>query len=193
VHLPGRYTSWKRARGRLPSRTTARDHLGKADAITIAAIERGVPTLAEARTIIDRFHATIIRTKAADDLDPWIADASASLITSFATGIAKDKAAVRGAIFERCSNGQTEGQITKTQVGEAPDVRNGENRPSAGPPDRRSLTPPSHHRKCVRAKFERRLTREESRSREGAGASAAATLLFAFHHRTSIWWAADSR
>lgn len=95
--------------------TTARDHLGKADAVTIAAIERGVPTLAEARTIIDRFHA-IIRTKAADDLDPWIADASASLITSFATGIAKDKAAVRAAIFEPWSNGQTEGQITKLKL-----------------------------------------------------------------------------
>jgi transposase len=59
---------------------------------------------------------TIIRRKVADDLDPWIADASASLITSFATGIAKDKAAVRAAIFEPWSNGQTEGQITKLKL-----------------------------------------------------------------------------
>jgi hypothetical protein len=116
VHLPGRYISWKRTGSGLPSRTTARDHLGKADAISIAAIERGVPTIAEARTIIDRFHAIIIRTKAADDLDPWIVDASASLITSFATGIAKDKAAVRAVIFEPWPNGQAEAQITKLKL-----------------------------------------------------------------------------
>ena len=95
--------------------TTARDHLSKADTITIAAIEAGVPLLVEARGLIDRFH-TMIRKTVAADLDPWITDASASLIASLATGITKDKAAVRAAITEPWSNGQTEGQITKLKL-----------------------------------------------------------------------------
>ena len=95
--------------------TTARDHLSKADTITIAAIEAGVPLLVEARGLIDRFH-TMIRKTVAADLDPWITDASASLIASLATGIIKDKAAVRAAITEPWSNGQTEGQITKLKL-----------------------------------------------------------------------------
>jgi transposase len=95
--------------------TTERDHLSKADAVTIAAIEAGVPTLVEARTLIDRFH-NMIRRKIEDDLEPWIADAASSLIASFTSGIAKDKAAVRAAITEPWSNGQTEGHITKLKL-----------------------------------------------------------------------------
>jgi transposase len=95
--------------------TTARDHLSKIDTVTIAAIETGVPTLMEARSLIDRFHA-MIRKKIAADLDPWIADASASLIASFAIGITKDRAGVRAALTEPWSNGQTEGQITKLKL-----------------------------------------------------------------------------
>jgi transposase len=38
---------------------------------------------------------------------------SLSLIASFASGIIRDKAAVRAAITEPWSDGQTEGQITK--------------------------------------------------------------------------------
>ena len=95
--------------------TIARDHLSKADTVTIAAIEANVPTLVEARTLIDRFHV-MIRKKIEVELDPWIADASPSLIASFATGINKDKASVRAAIIEPWSNGQTEGQITKLKL-----------------------------------------------------------------------------
>lgn len=39
--------------------TTARDHLTKADTVMIATIETGVPTLVEARSLVDRFHAMI--------------------------------------------------------------------------------------------------------------------------------------
>jgi len=95
--------------------TSARDHLSKADTMTIVAIEAGVPMLVEARSLIDRFHSMIRKTVAAD-LDPWIADASASLITSLAKGITKDKDAVRAAITEPWSNGQTEGQINKLKL-----------------------------------------------------------------------------
>jgi transposase len=55
----------------------------------------------------------MLRQKLIADLDPWIVSASVSLIVSFARGITKDKEAVRTAITEPWSNGQTEGQITK--------------------------------------------------------------------------------
>ena len=64
--------------------TTARDHMSKADTITIAAIETGVPPLVAARTLTDRFHIMVKRRTEAD-LVPWIAAASQSLIASFAS------------------------------------------------------------------------------------------------------------
>ena len=95
--------------------TTARDHLGKADTVTIAAIEAGAPLLVEAHVLLDRFHA-MIRKKIAGDLQPWIVEAKASLIASFANGIERDKDAVSGASNKPWSNGQTEGQITKLKL-----------------------------------------------------------------------------
>ncbi|MER9586975.1 ISL3 family transposase [Mesorhizobium sp. M0276] len=95
--------------------TTARDHLNKTDTVMIAAIEAGVPMLVEARNLIAGFHS-MIRKKLADELEPWIADASKSLIASFANGIIRDRAAVRAAITEPWSNGQTVGQITKLKL-----------------------------------------------------------------------------
>ena len=95
--------------------TTARDHLSKSDTVTIAAIEAGVPILVQARILIDRFHA-MIRRRTEAELDPWITEAKASLIASFATGISNDRAAVHAAITEAWSNGQTEGQITKLKL-----------------------------------------------------------------------------
>lgn len=95
--------------------TTARDHLSNSYTVTIAAIEAGVPMLVEARCLIDRFQ-TMIGTRASGDLEAWITEASASLIASFASGIRRDLAAVRAAITEPWSNGQTEGQITKLKL-----------------------------------------------------------------------------
>jgi len=46
----------------------------------------------------------MVRKKITTELDPWIADASAGLVASFA------------AITEPWSNGQTEGQITKLKL-----------------------------------------------------------------------------
>ena len=94
--------------------TTARDHLSKADTVTIAAIEAGVPTLVEARALLDRFHA-LVRRKTSD-LDGWIAEATSSLLASFAAGIRKDKVAVAATVASAWSNGQTEGQITKLKL-----------------------------------------------------------------------------
>jgi transposase len=111
--------------------TTARDHLSKADTVTIAAIETGVPMLKEARSLIDRFHV-MIRKKIAADLDPWIADASASPIASFATGVTKDRAAVRAALTETVVKWPDRGADHKAQAGQAADVWARQARPAAG-------------------------------------------------------------
>jgi len=95
--------------------TTGRDTLSKSEAVTIAAIENGVPLLIEARAAIAAFQA-MIRKKAKPELDAWIERARSSLVTSFANGVAKDKTAVSAAIVSQWSNGQTEGQITKLKL-----------------------------------------------------------------------------
>ena len=95
--------------------TIGRDTLSKAETVTVAAIEAGVPTLVEAREIIAEFHM-MIRGKAAAELTPWIDRARASLVASFASGVAKDEAPVRAAITLPWSNGQTEGQITRLKL-----------------------------------------------------------------------------
>jgi transposase len=95
--------------------TIGRDALSKAETVTIAAIEAGIPALVEARETIAAFHSTI-RRKAATELTPWIERARDSLVASFANGIAKDESAVRAAIMLPWSNGQTEGQITRLKL-----------------------------------------------------------------------------
>ena len=81
----------------------------------VAAIEAGVPTLVEAREMITQFHL-MIRRRFETGLTPWIERARASLISSFASGVARDEAAVRAAITSSWSNGQTEGQITRLKL-----------------------------------------------------------------------------
>ena len=83
--------------------------------MTIAAIESGVPALVSARDTVAEFQ-TMIRSGREADLTSWIARARQSLVASFAKGIAKDENAVRAAITEPWSNGQTEGQITKLKL-----------------------------------------------------------------------------
>ena len=95
--------------------TLKRNHLTKAETLTVAAIEQGAPALAEARTLVDRFQS-IVRRKAEADLDPWLQDAGSSLIASFARGIAKDLSAVRAAVTEPWSNGQTEGHVNRLKL-----------------------------------------------------------------------------
>jgi hypothetical protein len=67
--------------------TAARNHLSKADTIVVAAIEAGAPMLVKARDLIDRFHG-MIRRKTELDLEPWAADADASLLASFPVAFA---------------------------------------------------------------------------------------------------------
>src|SRR6202023_2008916 len=86
--------------------TTAHDNRSKAETVTIAAIVARVPTLVEARVLVESFQA-MVRKKLIENLDPWIASASVSLIASFASGIIQDKPAVQAALTEPWSNGQT--------------------------------------------------------------------------------------
>lgn len=95
--------------------TIGRDRLSKAETVTIAALEAGVPALVEARELIASFQA-MIPHKTIADLTPWIERARASLVASFARGVANDEAAVRAAITSPWSNGQTEGQITRLKL-----------------------------------------------------------------------------
>lgn len=95
--------------------TTGRDALSKADSIVITAIENRLPSLVQAREIIEGFHQ-MLRRKTAVDLTPWIDKARSTLVASFANGVAKDEPAVRAAISSAWSNGQAEGQITKLKL-----------------------------------------------------------------------------
>jgi len=95
--------------------TIGRDGLSKAETVTVAAVEGGVPSLVEAREIIAAFQA-MVRKKSLAELDAWLEKARSGLVASFANGIIKDKAAVSAAITSPRSNGQTEGQITKLKL-----------------------------------------------------------------------------
>ena len=74
-----------------------------------------MPELVSARDLLDRFHHMIQHRKSAD-LDTWISDAKPSLLASFTTGIINDRSAVKAALTEPWSNGQTEGQNTKLKL-----------------------------------------------------------------------------
>jgi transposase len=69
----------------------------------VAATEAGVPTLVEAREIITQFHL-MIRRRLETGLTTWIERARVSLTASFASGAARDEAAVRAAITSSWSN-----------------------------------------------------------------------------------------
>ena len=104
-----------------PARTIARlltseRDCKSAEALRIrVAIETASPTIVAARNLLDRFR-TMIAAKKPDDLASWIRDAAESELQSFAFGIEADEAAVRAAIVEPWSNGQTEGQVTRLKL-----------------------------------------------------------------------------
>jgi transposase len=95
--------------------TTDRDQASKTAARTAAIIGDAVPDLTAARDLLDRFHR-LIQHRKADRLDAWISDATTGLLASFASGIVQDHAAVKAALTEPWSNGQTEGQNTKLKL-----------------------------------------------------------------------------
>ena len=95
--------------------TIDREQLSKADAITLAVIETGVPALGAARILFERFQQ-MLRARDIAALAPWLLDAGGSLLASFGKGLSADLAAVRAALTEAWPNGQTEGQSTKLKL-----------------------------------------------------------------------------
>ena len=92
-----------------------RDTLSRTQTVTVAIIEAAVPTLVKARQVVDAFH-TLIRRKQESAFDGWLETAAASLLASFARGLARDHHAVRAAISSAWSNAQAEGQINKLKL-----------------------------------------------------------------------------
>ncbi|KRR28384.1 hypothetical protein CQ14_41075 [Bradyrhizobium lablabi] len=84
--------------------TVGRDTLSKAEMVTVAAIEAGVPTLVEAREIIAEFHLMIRRRsrRRVVAMDRARSRQSRCLIRPRVTN---DEAAVRAAITLPWSNG----------------------------------------------------------------------------------------
>jgi len=95
--------------------TIGRDQLSKAETLTVAAIERGVESLIQAREAVTSFQ-TMIRQRTLAELRPWIERARTTLVASFANGVTKDIDAVSSAITSGWSNRQTEGQICKLKL-----------------------------------------------------------------------------
>jgi transposase len=95
--------------------TSDRDKASKIVARTIAIIGEAVPDLAKARDLLDRFHR-IIQHRKDERLEQWIEEAKLGLMKSFAFGIVQDHAAVKAALTEPWSNGQTEGHNTKLKL-----------------------------------------------------------------------------
>ena len=95
--------------------TMGRDHLCRADAILVARIEAALPTLEDARVLIDRF-TDMVRNARDGDLAAWLDAAEDGMIASFARGLRRDYAAVAAALREPWSNGQTEGQINRLKT-----------------------------------------------------------------------------
>ena len=112
---PGGLDRTPSARSLARQMMTGRIQLAKAEAILVAAVESALPSLAEARGLIERFQA-MIRSRDGEDLAAWIDDAMAGPLASFAAGIRADRDAVAAAMVEPWSNGQTEGQITKLKL-----------------------------------------------------------------------------
>ena len=79
--------------------TAQRAQLAKTGAVTVAAIETGVPALAVARDLMDRFHC-MLRARDIGALPGWLAETGNSILASFGKGIAADLAAVKAALTE---------------------------------------------------------------------------------------------
>ena len=61
--------------------TTKRDHLTRSETVTVAAIEKGVPILADARVLVDRFQI-MIRQKTEIELEAWIIESKTEVMAA---------------------------------------------------------------------------------------------------------------
>jgi transposase len=66
-----------------------------------------------------QYFASMMRDRSAEALEDWLTEAQASPFSelrTFATGVARDKAAVSAALTRAESNGQVEGHITRLKL-----------------------------------------------------------------------------
>jgi len=73
------------------------------------------PALAKVRDLAQRFGA-LVRTRSADALTPWLAEAGAGDLRGFAAGLHQDQQAVRAALLLPWSSGQVEGQVSRLKL-----------------------------------------------------------------------------
>ncbi|WP_437601970.1 ISL3 family transposase [Sorangium sp. So ce590] len=76
------------------------------------------PAIAAGQRLAQDF-ARVVRTRDAGALVPWLEQAAASSLAEFrdfAAGLRRDERAVKAALTEAWSNGQTEGQVTKLKM-----------------------------------------------------------------------------
>jgi transposase len=81
-------------------------------------IQQADPLLATLATHTETF-AQMVRERAAEQLDPWLAGVLASPwreLKRFAQGLRQDDAAVKAALTSRYSNGPTEGQVNRLKL-----------------------------------------------------------------------------
>ncbi len=93
------------------------------------------------------------------ELPPWIKRARETLVASFASGVAKDEAAVRAANRLAMVKRPDRGPNHTAQTGKATNVRSRQNRPSSSQVNWRRLNVDDLlHQNCVRAKIACRMT-----------------------------------
>ena len=92
-----------------------RDTLRADDRWFVIALCERSPTIATAADLIARF-GRMVKDKMPAAFDGWLRAAEASALASFAAGLRRDEAAVRAALSEPWSNGQTEGQVNRLKV-----------------------------------------------------------------------------
>ena len=96
-----------------------------------------MPTLVDARTLIERFQI-MIRKKVEAELDTWIIDGGSSLVASFASGITND---ADRSVPQYLSLGPTSSWKESTPSSSSSSARcmGGKNRPSSIPTGRCSV------------------------------------------------------
>jgi transposase len=91
--------------------------LSASETIVLAHIQQE-PSVALAYQLAQRFQV-MVKSRIPAQLDDWIADCLGSSIpdmVNFADGVMHDHDAIRNALQEKWSNGQTEGQVTRLKM-----------------------------------------------------------------------------
>ena len=102
--------------------TIGRDGLSKSETVLVAAIERGAPSLVQAREIIAPFQ-TMVRRKLVIKLDPWLVRAGTSLVAPFAKGDNQRQSCGQRGDFLKLVQWSNRGSNHQAEARQAPDVR----------------------------------------------------------------------